>query len=168
MIPLTEAEWQQIATVVSKPSIADALIQRAMKTPYFHLDGYMERWWLFNPMEGESGKKTCPHPGLPQIRIHHILRPDLDRFLHNHPFNARSIILGGWYLEQREDGMHTRSLGDTFEIGADTFHSIEMVSEGGVWTMFITDEWQHVWGFKTDNGFVPWRDFLGIPEGVEG
>lgn len=53
-----------------------------------HLGGYMHRWiarlrWL-------------------QIRIHHILRSDKDRFLHDHPFDFFSIILWGGYIEHRE------------------------------------------------------------------
>ena len=76
--------------------IADALILRAQKTPYFHLDGYMNRWWLFRLWrEGEHYAKVCG-------RIHEILRSDSDRHCHDHPWPYVSIILRGGYWEVRE------------------------------------------------------------------
>lgn len=35
------------------------------------------------------------------VRVHHILRPDADRELHDHPFDFTSIILSGGYWEYR-------------------------------------------------------------------
>lgn len=30
-------------------NLIDKLIERAKRTPYFHLEGYMERYWLIKP-----------------------------------------------------------------------------------------------------------------------
>lgn len=168
MIPLNETEWAAIARIASLPSIRRLLVARAQKTPYFHLDGYMNRWWLFNPTPPKNDGAGRQWEDLPSVRIHHILRADEGRDPHNHPWAARSIVLAGWYRERRDEGVITRREGDTFEIGADTFHHIEEVSPGGVWTMFISGPWQHVWGFRTPEGFVPWREYLGVPDGQEG
>lgn len=40
-----------LAWLLSRPTVADWLIRRAMRTPYIHIDGYMSRWWLFNPYD---------------------------------------------------------------------------------------------------------------------
>jgi len=67
----------------------DWLIRYAKKTPYFDLPGYMERWWLFKP------RSWLPF----RTRIHHILRSDNDRHLHDHPSDFWTLILRGGYWE---------------------------------------------------------------------
>lgn len=152
--------WDLIARLAERN--ADWLIRRAQRTPYFHLEGYMERWWLFNPTPPLNSGKGRRFEWLPSIRVHHILRPDNDRHLHNHPWDARTIILKGCYVEHREGGKINVMLpGTTQRIEADTFHRIAQVSQGGVWTLFISWKWKHTWGFKTEQGFVPWREYLG-------
>lgn len=156
--------WRTIARIIARPAVADWLIKRSMRTPYFHLDGYMDRWWLFNPYPAKNGGRGKAWEWLPSVRVHHILREDLGRHMHNHPWDARTIILRGWYIEVREEGglpmTYTRRQGDTALIEADRFHHIAEVSPGGVWTLFITFKYRHVWGFKTPAGFVPWREYL--------
>jgi hypothetical protein len=34
--------------------------------------------------------------------------------------------------------------------------------------MFFMGRKAQTWGFKTEGGFVNWREYLGVPEGVEG
>lgn len=98
--------WKHLARFLAKPRIADALIRYAKRTPYMHLPSnedpsYMERYWVFNPYDRATNKPRwgllCPV----SIRVHHIKREDLDRALHDHPWNARTIILRGWYEEKR-------------------------------------------------------------------
>ena len=69
-----------------------ALIDRAMRTPYFHLPGYMDRYWLMKPSKWTLG---C------SVRIHHILSSDSDRVLHDHPWPFVTMILRGGYFEDR-------------------------------------------------------------------
>jgi hypothetical protein len=64
------------------------LIEQAKDNPYFHLDGYMERYWLA-PFKENGGN----------VRIHHILSSDADRHLHDHPWASTSVILDGGYWE---------------------------------------------------------------------
>lgn len=163
--------WNFFAKVVSHPKVADYLIKRAQHTPYFHLDGYMNRWWLFNPYQTE-GPEAERHERkikwLPSIRIHHILRADNARDLHDHPWNARTIILKGWYYERRlVKGIRGdditiskwREAGDTATINYGQYHSIDEVSPGGVWTMFFTWDYTGTWGFLVDGKKVPWREY---------
>jgi hypothetical protein len=149
-----------IARFLAIPAVTTWLIRRAQRTPYFHLDGYMERWWLLNPYNRDTHK--CKHAWFPwSIRIHHILREDYDRALHDHPWNARTFILHGWYREVREDGaLIRRCAGDTARLNFGEFHQIREVSDGGVWTMFITSRFQGTWGFKVDGVKVPFWEYL--------
>lgn len=98
--------------------LADALIRRAKRTPYFHLydaDGstYMERYWLV-PYVDKEDKPGChnalwyrqPITWLVQrfglaIRLHLIRRADNDRVMHDHPWDFWSTVLRGWYIEAR-------------------------------------------------------------------
>jgi len=187
--------WRIIAKVLARPAIADWLIARAKLTPYQHIisaDGtemYMGRWWLFNPYSRETHKAAlwwCPW----SFRIHHIMRPDEDRDLHDHPWNARTIILRGWYTEQRPAGVEwkkavmagmvsnpeqkwvdwvmkdacewiKRDQGDTASLNHGEYHRIDQVSPGGVITLFITSKWRGDWGFLVNGVKVPWRTYTG-------
>lgn len=176
-----------LARILAQPAVIDWLIARAMRTPYFHItsadgrDIYMERYWLFNPYPPKSdGAKRRWGNWLPSVRLHRILRADQDRHLHDHPWNARTFILRGWYRELRQvkvktsAGMYTttvrrlREPGHTGALRFGEYHRITQVSPGGVWTLFIT--WRHrgTWGFLVDGKKVPWREYLAANEKAEG
>lgn len=184
---MRELIWRGIAAIITRPAIARRLIARAKRTPYFHLtrpDGsvYMERFWLFNAYQARSDGEGKRWPWLPSIRIHHIAEPDRDLHLHDHPWNARTIVLDGWYVEERpwdalddgvaasvdgmvqsEDGtrgLFNRARGYTGRLLFGEFHRIAAVSSGGVWTLFITWGTRGTWGFDVDGEKVPWRDYL--------
>lgn len=176
--------------------IAMWLIMRAMRTPYSHLhhdDGsiYMHRYWLVPfPEEGEPyGIQGCyvalwwrnPLVWLLQkfdiaVRVHHIATPDVDRHLHDHPWDFISIVLRGWYVEQRPQytDLFFGWPDDAIELTHGAFrkegsiayrrttdrHSISSMSEDGVWTLFITFKYQQGWGFFTQEGKVPYREYL--------
>jgi len=174
-----EMLWRLIAKVISQPMIANYLIKRAMRTPYFHLDGYMNRYWLFNRYSEIGSSTVVPRrfKWMPSIRIHHILRADDARDLHDHPWNARTIILKGAYIERRLQSLgvrtdHTgntvtfaemqsyvRHWGDTATINFGEYHSIDAVSEGGVWTLFIAGDYLGTWGFLVDGKKVPHQEY---------
>lgn len=193
---MKEFLWKQLARFLAKPRIAEALIRYAKRTPYMHLPSnedpsYMERYWVFNPYDRTTNKPRfgwlCPV----SIRVHHIKREDDDRHHHDHPWNARTIILKGWYFENRlavvdcqaddpgavanasfngsagysrlGDVLYRRVAGDTAELRFGEYHTVTEVSEGGVYTLFFSSRWQGVWGFLVNGVKVPWREYLGIP-----
>lgn len=188
--------WRLIARcLVRSPHAVDYLIRRAQRTPYTNIpardgsDTYMGRWWLFNAYgKDESGNPTPARwPRLPNIRIHHIQCEDIDRHLHDHPWLASTIVLRGWYEEERSAGevwdesSHSITVCDgelrerflrragytgRLEIGAR--HRITQVSAGGVWTLFITGRKCNDWGFWVNGNKVPWREYLGINTGAKG
>lgn len=155
--------WRFIAKIIARPAVAGWLIQRAMRTPYVHLPDYMDRFWLFNPYEDADGRRDIQGwlgRRLPSIRLHHILREDLADHLHDHPWDARTIILSGWYREWTEEGVYLRRPGDTRRILFGEYHHISEVSPGGVWTLFITWKYRGTWGFKVDGVKIPYREYL--------
>jgi len=162
--------WKLIARLVSTPCVADWLIRRAMKTPYTHIYHprglYMGRWWLFNPYPAESSGSKNRFPI--SIRIHHICLPDDARDMHDHPWNARTIILKGGYRENRlvngKVVRFWRTRGDTAKINFGEYHAIKYLSPGGVWTIFITGKYRGTWGFLVNGAKVQWRKYTGYQE----
>lgn len=166
--------WQMVAWVVTRPRVKRWLIERSMRTPYSHIrsrDGksdYMRRFWLFNPYGKTPDGKTAPArwSWLPSIRVHHILLADDDEHLHDHPWDARTIILDGWYIEEypglKEVGrpMWMRPEGHTAPLLFGEYHRIEEVSPGGAWTLFFTWGYQGTWGFDVDGVKVPYYEYL--------
>lgn len=165
--------WNPIAQfIAARPRLVDWLVARAQRTPYFHIEGedgvYMRRWWLmprWSLQEDEHGY-LMPKVWMPfSIRVHHICRPDHDRDLHDHPFNYRTVILRGYYLEEDIFAqVHRRVAGDTVAATAQTFHRIFEVPAEGVWTLFVMGKRTNKWGFLVGGRKVHWRTYLDIPE----
>ena len=171
---MKELLWRSIAFVVSRGPVARYLIRRSKRTPYFNLPGYMNRWWLFNgypdsaPGTDRDRFEARRWRYLPSIRIHHILREDRGVHMHDHPWNARTIILDGFYVERRERGcQYVRRAGDTAAIRFGEFHHIERVSDGGVMTLFIAWNYLGTWGFKVDGRKIPHREYLAHASRVD-
>lgn len=205
--PHRYAAWRLLAWLVTRERVFVWLLRRAFRTPYSHItsadgsDVYMRRFWLFNPYVGESGARTSGSDAaprrswwremLPSVRIHHIKRADQDRHLHSHPWNARTIILKGWYVEERyadesprgavkrevnaQNPAHmrfgysttsdTRIAGYTGRLLFGQYHRITAVPRDGVWTLFITWRKRGSWGFDVDGHKVPWREYLAQHSG---
>lgn len=154
-----------IGRILRQPAVRDKLIEIARRTPDFHIVGddgtvYMSRYWLFNPIANKKRK----YPFIPfSIRIHHIMRADQDRHPHDHPWNARTWILDGWYFEQRKNGQrqitYRRAPGDTARLGYERYHRITSVSDGGAWTLFVFGRYRGQWGFLVDDGKVNFRQY---------
>ncbi|MBB2928365.1 hypothetical protein [Paraburkholderia silvatlantica] len=155
-------------------NIVDRIIARAKRTPYFHLTGYMERFWLFRDAAGPGEE----HHQRIAARAHHILRSDDDRHFHDHPWPSISIVLRGGYWEvmPTKQDQHAsldfccwrrvwRGPGAIVIRRAHHRHRLEIPVGKTAWSLFIMGRYTKKWGFYTPQGFVYWRDYLGIPEG---
>lgn len=149
------------------------IIGRAMKTPYFHLDGYMERYWFFR-IGKRGGGQSGPSP-LFGARVHHILRSDDGRDFHDHPWPYLTIILAGGYWEVRPvlvDNVvsYTRRRwhgpGSVLLRRANSWHRLELPKGTTAWTLFATGPKVQPWGFLVGRKKVYWRDYLNVPAGV--
>lgn len=135
---ITEKIWGAIASIAIRPFVRIAIIRQAKKRPYTHIGGYMERYWIVP----ESWNLPFA------VRVHWIKRPDADLYVHDHPWNWRTIILQGYYIEEDAFGVfRRRTAGDTVGASAETFHRIADICPGGVWTVFITGRRRNDWGF---------------------
>lgn len=162
------------------PRLTDWLIGRALGNPHWHItygDGseYMGRWWVWNANWKYSRKWWGKW--LPAIRLHHIKMSDRDRHLHCHPWSNISIILRGGYLEvmpkdQEQypglDGrrayqrrVHRRAYIPVFRKATDR-HRLVLDRDHTCWSLFIMFRWQRDWGFWTEEGWVYYRDYLGL------
>lgn len=149
-------------------TVVDLLIERARRTPYWHLyhgDGslYMGRYWL-KPHSDRRDRWAA--------RVHHIATPDVDRHMHDHPWDFLSIVLRGGYTELRPLGAErcfegeeeasyavTRRAGSIALRRATDRHRIISVLPD-TWTLFITGPKRHWWGFHTPAGKVHWQDYV--------
>lgn len=150
--------------------LVDSIIERARRTPYWHLyhgDGslYMGRYWL-RPYNERRDRVAA--------RVHHIATADVDRALHDHPWDFLSIVLRGGYTELRpistepcfdgqEEETYTsvRLAGSIAVRRATDRHRIAAVLPD-TWTLFITGPKRHWWGFYTPSGKVHWKDFTSV------
>ncbi len=126
-----------------------------------HLGDYMHRWLLRTPWG--------------TLRVHHILRSDDDRHLHDHPFDFTSFLLSGGYVEESAAGleephgsMRKSQRWPRFSIvrkRAEEAH--RLVLERPVWTFVISGPKRRSWGFHTESGWVNHREYLHLyPEVV--
>lgn len=155
--------------------IADWIIARAKRTPYWHLPRYMNRWWLvpYKPYDqgqshgfsnGEYFAKWYRQPiaWLLQrfdiaVRVHEILTSD-DRShgFHDHPWAYITIILKGGYVEvtpEFKSGMYVGDKrtwhppGSVLLRRAHNWHSLELFGEQPCTTLFVTFKYRQKWGF---------------------
>lgn len=167
-----------LAKLLATNIVVNWIINCVPKTHYSDIRGdngslYMCRWWLFNPYDAQGNRKYqwCPW----SVRLHFIRRPDRDRDLHDHPWNARTFILSGWYDEEREwepdawqeiytppdyitREVYRRKAGDTYKIKFGEFHRISRVCGHGCFTLFITGPKRGEWGFLRQGVKVLFRD----------
>jgi hypothetical protein len=123
-----------------------------------HLGNYMHRWILLTPWGS--------------VRLHHILRSDADRHLHDHPFDFTSFLLTGGYIEvtpwQPEIGPLARQqkFWKRFSLvrkRAEEAHLLVLMRP--VWTFVLTGPKRRNWGFHTEKGWIYYREYsAAFPE----
>jgi hypothetical protein len=93
------------------------------------------------------------------IRLHHILASDDDRHLHDHPWDFWSYMLTGRYLEHTPDAVVEHRAPTLIYRAATDPHRLEL-PDGPVWTYVITGPLRRRWGFHTEQGWVPYDQYL--------
>jgi hypothetical protein len=125
--------------------------------PDFHIgpkdNHQLQRWFVL------------PRNPFANVYLHRFLRSDDDRALHDHPWDNRSWVLSGVYIEHLQDGSTAaRFEGDVVERTAIEAHRVELVTGPAV-TLFFTGPIIRSWGFYCPKGWVPWRLFVDTEEG---
>lgn len=93
------------------------------------------------------------------IRFHKLLMSDMDRDLHDHPWNWVTFMVKGAYYETTENCVKRVRAGMVNGHKAETPHKLTLISPE-VWTIFITGGKFREWGFHTESGWVHWQDYL--------
>lgn len=129
------------------------LSYRPDRLPDMELVGYLERWCLI------------PRKRQGNIYLHHFLGPD-EPVMHDHPWDFKSIILSGGYIEALPtdpsmDGEGTlgRITGEVIQHKAEDLHYIKEVLPN-TWTLIITGAVRREWGFFNGE-WIHHDDFKG-------
>lgn len=110
---------------------------------YFGGDLYMRRWRI--------GPRWAPG-----LRLHHIVRGDADRELHDHPFTFLTIILRGGYWEHLLDGSRRwHGPGSVLLRPAEVLHRLEL--DRPAWTFVIRGPIRRPWGFLVGESWITWQ-----------
>lgn len=141
--------------------VIDALVARVTRRPPDFVIGepgapYMRRWWLI------------PRNKFFNVYLHHILRDDDDRALHDHMYVNVSVLLRGAYYEVLPTKGATlrrvlRRAGAVVFRWPSSAHRLE-VAGSDCWSLFITGPRVREWGFWCPKGWVHWRDFTVADE----
>lgn len=116
---------------------------------------YLQRWWVI------------PRNRWFNIYLHHFLRSDDDRALHDHPWANCSVLLRGSYREHMPGGIV--KLRKPWRPWAfwrlpmrwpTSAHRVELIGARPVWTLFLTGPKVRVWGFLCPHGWIPWTAFV--------
>lgn len=114
---------------------------------------YLRRWHII------------PRNRIFNLYLHYFTRSDDDRALHDHPWSNFSYLLEGTYKEHtiRAGGInytHQFNSGDfRFRLFGSLAHRIEL-TDGPVWTLFVTGPVYRKWGFHCPKGWVYYREFV--------
>ncbi len=97
------------------------------------------------------------------ICLHWINKPDPEPFNHDHPVSFLSLVLRGWYSEERytaKKGLHfTCNRWFNFvRATPDDRHTIIRVRHHTL-TLCLMGPKTREWGFHTDDGWVMWKDY---------
>ena len=93
------------------------------------------------------------------IYIHGIYAADQDKHLHNHPWDYKSIVLKGSYIEETNNGVNILKFGTvTSRIGKD-YHKIKSLLTKSVYTLFIVSPIKRIWGYQVDGSWVNHEEY---------
>jgi hypothetical protein len=105
----------------------------------------MRRWALQTPLGG--------------LRLHHFLRGDADRELHDHPWSFVTLVLAGGYVDVSSAGEDVLRPGSVRYRSARHAHRVETA---GCWTLVLSGPISRAWGFWAAEGWTPWKEFHAL------
>lgn len=126
------------------------------EVPEYDGDGtYLTRWRVIQ----------TPWGGL---YVHRFTGPDPRPTLHDHPWNFRSIVLRGGYVERRLDPITMEVDEDhvvrrTNRVKATHCHSIMRLLRVPTWTVMLVGPRRRTWGYlepRLNRGLVPHKEWV--------
>ena len=132
------------------------MIRRVLDRLFDHEDlPFGRRWRLAgrhtNPWT-IPGWIRFPWPFGGMVFLHHMVRADLDRDLHDHPWSFLSVILKGGYCEYVKRGDKIVPVfnrpGKAILRTAEHLHRVSYLPNGTAWTLVFTGPKRRKWGFQ--------------------
>lgn len=99
------------------------------------------------------------------LMLHWIRRADPDPDMHDHPVAFASLVLRGGYVELvpraigEDPGGAQRTVRRFNLKNADDPHRIVDVNPRGTLTLVLAGPVTRSWGYHTEGGWVPWREY---------
>lgn len=133
--------------------------------PFNKLNPFSIRW------REPLGKPECPYMYrwvfnlvLFSVRIHHWIRSDDKRYMHNHPWSFITFVVRGSYTDvSLKDGKEIRQLLKAPSVqyrNAQHLHFVEMDGKTECWSIVLTGPQSNKWGFWINNRIMrPLRFF---------
>ena len=123
----------------------------------------MKAFKKYNPIQVRwnepLGEKECPYAyrwvfnfHFFAIRVHHFLRSDDKRYMHDHGWSFITCVLKGSYTDVSLDGKDLMKAGSVRYRKATHAHYVD-VPDGGCWTVVLSGRSKRKWGFWVDGKF---------------
>lgn len=93
------------------------------------------------------------------IWLHGIYESDKDLHLHNHPWDYKSMVLKGSYIEETNDGQNTLKPGTFTSRNGAQFHKIKKLLTKKVYTLFMVSPVRRDWGYIVNGRFIQHEDY---------
>lgn len=122
------------------------MIGKLFSFRYSPIRDYMKRWILSTPWG--------------TLRLHKIMRSDLDRDMHDHPWDFTSLILSGGYFDHTPEGTKAYVRGMVNHKKAEDRHRLTLIKP--TWTFVVSGPMRRAWGFHTPTGWVYWKNYLNV------
>lgn len=123
-------------------------VERIEGACYYRLGPYLTRYYLL----GSSTSRWA-------LMLHCFHRGDVERDLHDHPWNFYSLILKNGYFETTGSGTKWQGPGKLLIRPSTWRHRVSLHSKEPAWTLVFRTKKKKSWGFWTDRGFVNWRNY---------
>lgn len=116
-----------------------------------------------------NGGETCPtylyrwtllSIGWLKVYLHHFVREDWSKDLHDHPKRFVTIGLRGKYREITAEGEKVYRAPWIRSFPAEHAHRLEMIEGGTCWTIAIVFKTVRPWGFIHEGRWIPWRQYV--------
>ena len=101
------------------------------------------------------------------IWLHGIYEADKDLHLHNHPWDYKSVVLKGSYIEETNDGQNTLKPGTFTSRNGAQFHKIKKLLTKKVYTLFMVSPVRRDWGYIVNGRFIQHEDYRKLKRGGE-
>lgn len=104
------------------------------------------------------------------LRLHIIKGSDSARNFHNHPYNFKSLLIKGSYIEHTPDDCRIYRRGQINSKTTEDWHRLTL-NKGHVWSLIWCGPRKQDWGFWSGiqgDPFISWREYSESKEQSRG